>query len=78
MSKRLMRINSKDAFLKLEEGTEINAVLQNGRTYFGRLESVTPTHLFLVDTRGHQHEIFISDLYEIVFDRETVKTFAGH
>ena len=78
MSKRLVRLNPEIIFRKLENVTEleINAVLQNGRTYFGKIKSVTSDYVVLADTRDHVHRIAIADLYEIVYDMESIKAIA--
>ena len=70
MSKRLIRINPKDAFLKLKEftGTEVTAVLKDDRTYFGKLISINAQFLVISDTRGHLHQLELSALYEIIYD----------
>lgn len=75
MSKRLIRIYPKNVFDKLrnEIGLEVNAVMQNGRTYFGKIDSVTENHLNISDTRDHLHQLAISDLYEVVYDFENQK-----
>ena len=76
MSKRLIRLKPGVIFSKLGNitGLEVNAVLQNGLTYFGKIESVTIEHIILADARSHLHKIAISALYEIIYDREDVKT----
>jgi hypothetical protein len=75
MSKRLIRISSKDIFSSLENllKININAVMDNGNTHFGRLESFTKDHLLIRDTRNHAHNIPLPALYEIVYDAETAK-----
>ena len=75
MSKRLVRLNPEIIFKKLGNvtGLEVNAVLQNGRTYFGRIKSVTTDYIILTDTRDHLHKIAMADLYEIVYDMESIK-----
>ena len=77
MSKRLTRINKPEEFRKLEKasGIEINAVLQNGNTHFGRLQSVDNDFMIMKDMRSHTHKIAFSNLYEIVIDTESNKTF---
>ena len=72
MSKRLIRISSNDVFASLESllRTEINVVLDNGNTHFGKLESFDKAQLLLRDTRNHSHKIPLSGLYEIVYDAE--------
>ncbi len=70
MSKRLMRvqpdeIESKQGILQKQP---LNAVLFNGNTIFGRLIAIDAAQLILKDTRGHQHRIALSDLYEVVYD----------
>ncbi|MCF2487441.1 hypothetical protein [Dyadobacter sp. CY347] len=70
MSKRLIRISSKDIFASLEKllKIEINAVMDNGNTHFGKLESFTKENLLIRDTRNHAHLIPLPSLYEIVYD----------
>lgn len=70
MSKRLIRvqpdqIQSKQSLLQKQP---LNAVLSNGNTIFGRLISVDAAQLIIKDTRDHQHQIALSDLYEVVYD----------
>lgn len=76
MSKRLIRLNPGIIFTKLGNitGLKVNAVLQNGLTYFGTIESVTAEHIILADARSHLHNIAISALYEIIYDMEVIKT----
>jgi len=75
MSKRLVRIRPESAFITLENksGIEVNAVLQNGKTYFGILNSVTNEHLYMSDTRNHAHKIALPDLFEIILDVENIE-----
>ncbi|MCE7070954.1 hypothetical protein LZG74_11615 [Dyadobacter sp. CY327] len=70
MSKRLIRISSKNIFASLEKllKIEINAVLNNGNTHFGELESFTNESLLIRDSRNHTHLIPLPSLYEIVYD----------
>jgi hypothetical protein len=70
MSKRLIRIGSGKIHPALSGllSHEINAVLENGKTYFGRLLSFTADALKLTDYREHIHEIRLTELYEIVYD----------
>lgn len=77
MSKRLVRILPKDV-PKVEIGIEISAVLSNGCTYFGKIDSTTADFIFLKDARSHLHQIRISNLYEIVYDVEKVKSVIPH
>ena len=76
MSKRLVRIYPQNVFFKLEKaaGLEINAVMQSGRTYLGKITSVTIDSLIIKDTRNHSHKLSLSDLYEIVYDQDNDKT----
>lgn len=70
MSKRLIRINNKEVYPKLEKyiGAEMNVVLQSGSTHFGSLTSITPEHLIISDTRNHVHHLLLSDIYEVILD----------
>jgi small nuclear ribonucleoprotein (snRNP)-like protein len=70
MSKRLIRVTPSE--IKSKEGIlqkqPLNAILSNGNTVFGRLISIDAAQLVLKDTRNHQHQIALSDLYEVVYD----------
>ncbi|HEV7381807.1 MAG TPA: hypothetical protein VGN64_18550 [Dyadobacter sp.] len=70
MSKRLIRIQGADLPNKLDQlqNTEINVVLQNGITYFGKLQSFGPESLTILDKRDHVHLVPIDLVYEIVLD----------
>jgi hypothetical protein len=70
MSKRLVRISSKDIYSSLEKllKIQINAVMNDGNTHFGKLESFTKEQLLIRDTRNHMHQIPLPSLYEIVYD----------
>ena len=70
MSKRLIRVQPTEIKSKqnLLQKQPLNAVLSNGNTIFGRLISVDGAQLTIKDTRDHQHQIALSDLYEVVYD----------
>jgi hypothetical protein len=70
MSKRLIRIANKNIVPDLinHTGLELNAILQSGQTYFGKLIAITSDNLTLIDTRQHTHKLAIQDLYEVVYD----------
>jgi small nuclear ribonucleoprotein (snRNP)-like protein len=76
MSKRIVRISSAKIYPSLENliKKEINVVLQNGNTHFGKLASFTPEQLTLTDTRNHSHQLALSELYEIVYDLHSAGT----
>ncbi|MEO6282880.1 MAG: hypothetical protein ABIN80_13235 [Dyadobacter sp.] len=76
MSKRLVRISTANIFPALEKliKQEINVILQNGNTHFGKLASFTKEKLILTDTRNHSHQLTLSELYEIVYDHAVVPT----
>ncbi|WP_159466604.1 hypothetical protein [Dyadobacter sp. 3J3] len=75
MSKRLIRIASKNIASELTNlaGLNLNAILQTGNTYFGKLISVTNEHLTILDTRQHTHRLAIRDLFEVVYDQKNQK-----
>lgn len=70
MSKRLVRIASSDILSKLakSDGVELNAILQNGNTCFGKQVSIDANFLTMLDTRQHTHKLAIADIFEIVYD----------
>lgn len=74
MSKILVRIIPGNVFAELKQklGLEINAIMQNGNTYFGKIESVTAEHINITDTRNHAHRLALSDMYEIIYDRQNI------
>lgn len=75
MSKRLMRIRGSEIYPFSEKllGFDVNAVMQNGNTHFGKLESLTQNHLLIRDPRNHPHNLAVTDLYEIVYDAVQLK-----
>ena len=74
MSKRLTRISAGKLHPSLERliTHKINAVLSNGNTIFGKLISFGRDQITVEDTRGHSHQLLISELYEIVYDDQEV------
>lgn len=72
MSKRLFRIAAQAVYPYLDRllKVEINAVMRNGNTVFGKLDSFTKDHITLLDTRSHPHQLLLSDLFEIVYDSQ--------
>jgi hypothetical protein len=69
----MIRIKSGNVFSGLQnlKGTELNAVLIDGKTYFGKLLAVTTDLLTLVDSKQHHHQIPITGVYEIIYDYES-------
>lgn len=74
MSKRLVRIPTAKIFPALEKliKQDINVILQNGNTHFGKLASFTQDQLILTDTRNHPHKLALSELYEIIYALSSV------
>ena len=70
MSKRLIRIQGADAFNKLTGlvNTEINVVLKDGTTYFGKLQTISQDTVIIRDTREHIHTLPLGTIHEIVMD----------
>jgi len=70
MSKRLTRITSGHIYEELGNliGVKMTAISQNGKTCFGRLQSVSTDFVTIDDTRQHSHKLLISDLYEVIYD----------
>lgn len=74
MSKRLVRIFSPQLkeLLPSLMNRELNIVLYNGRTFFGRLEANNLQLLTLKDLRGHQHNFAFTDIQEVIYDQVSV------
>lgn len=70
MSRRLIRVQPAEA-PSIGIGTEINAVLQSGKTFFGKLTSASGHFLTLQDMRGVSHKIELHQLFEIILDPKT-------
>jgi small nuclear ribonucleoprotein (snRNP)-like protein len=70
MSKRLIRIKGTDACSKLAglSDTEINVVLRNGVTYFGKLQQINQNEVIIRDAREHIHILKTESVHEIVLD----------
>ncbi len=76
MSKRMIRIfspNITDSLPKLLN-QELHVVLYNGHTVFGRLKSFTAFCLLINDLRNHIHEIKLTDIEEIILDRQSTRS----
>jgi hypothetical protein len=73
MSKRLIRISVPSILDSLPGlmNQELNVVLYNGQTFFGRLVSFSTLGLRLCDLRSHMHEIELTDIEEIILDRSS-------
>lgn len=57
--------------LQNKKGLTLNAVLENGQTYFGTLSAVEQGFLIIKDTRDHTHKIPFADIYEVIYDFES-------
>jgi|AntAceMinimDraft_5_1070358.scaffolds.fasta_scaffold80739_2 hypothetical protein len=70
MSKRLIRVFAPQLTEQIPTliGLEVNVVLLDGNTAFGRLESSTTGDLVLRDLRNHKHPLLLSAIEEIVYD----------
>lgn len=70
MSKRLIRIPGTDSYNKLSrlQHNEIHVVLRNGVTHLGKLQSITPDTLTILDPRDHLHILSIDLVHEIILD----------
>jgi hypothetical protein len=75
MSKRLTRIAASHLPDELHKflDRKITAVLNDGKSYFGKLKSFTGTELTITDPRDHLHVLPLSWLYEIVYDKNVAK-----
>jgi small nuclear ribonucleoprotein (snRNP)-like protein len=70
MSKRMMRVQPVDLSQKYDKlkGTELNVVMTDDRTYFGKLEEIDSTALIIKDSRGYRHHLLLLQIYEIIYD----------
>lgn len=70
MSKRLIRIKPAELITAMSglQKFSINAVLSDGNTLFGKVNSISSDHFTLKDTRDHLHLVKFRDVYEIVYD----------
>lgn len=73
MSKRMIRLKPGQISEQLQnkQGLKLNAVLENGKTYFGTLSAVEQGFLIIKDTRDHTHQIPFSGIYEVIYDLES-------
>lgn len=74
MSKRLNRITTKNISSALADriGLELNAVAKNGNIHFGKLHAISDEYLTLLDARQHTHQLRIHDLFEVVYDAQSI------
>ncbi|CAG4992041.1 hypothetical protein DYBT9275_00881 [Dyadobacter sp. CECT 9275] len=71
MSKRIIRVSGKKIIPAVSKikGSMLTAVLSNGQTFYGKLDSWSENSLVLSDQRQHRHSFSINELYEVVFDQ---------
>ena len=72
MGKRLVRIFGKDIPARVKEliSIELNVVLKNKSTLHGTLTRLENNYLTIRDMRRRDHQLNLSDVEELVFDRE--------
>jgi len=72
MGKRLIRILGKDIPTRVKEliSIELNVVLKNKATIHGVLTKLENNSIIIKDMRLRDHQINLSDVEELVFDRE--------
>lgn len=73
MGKRLFRIFAKEIPSKIHTltGTELNLVLQNKKTYHGRILNTEGGEVVLQDFLHGMLRFRISDITEVVYDKES-------
>jgi antitoxin component of MazEF toxin-antitoxin module len=71
MAKRMVRIfpNAFYEELGLLVGREVNVILNNNQTIFGRVIGVESAHLLLQDLRFHRHRPHFDNIAEVLYDQ---------
>ena len=74
MGKRQTRIFSKNLIKSFPSiaGLEANIVLRNKTVFHGKLFQINEQNLFIKDLRLKQHKLLLSEIEEIVVDKETL------
>lgn len=72
MSKRLIRVFNPQLSESIPSlvGMEMNVVLLDGNTAFGRLESFSPDDIVLRDLRNHKHTMPLAAIEELIYDHK--------
>ncbi len=68
MGKRIIRVPATAEALAQLNGIQLNVVLRNGVTYFGRLVSQQNQELILEDGLLRQHRYPLEQIAEIIYD----------
>ena len=74
MGKRQTRIFSKDLVNKYSSiaGLEVNIVLRNKTVLHGRPVQIEQQTLIIKDLRSKTHKLQLSEIEEIIIDKETI------
>lgn len=74
MGKRQFRIGQKDLMAKADEllGQKVQVILEGNRVLTGLLQVLSSSELLLKDARFNLHRISPNDVWEVVYDRETL------
>lgn len=72
MGKRLYRILQKDILSKINslKDIELNVILSNNTTYLGYIVDSGQDYIRLKDTRNKILQFSISEIVEIIYDKE--------
>lgn len=68
MGKRIIRVPATAEALAQLNGIQLNVVLRNGVTYFGRLVKQQSQELILEDGLLRQHRYPLDQIAEIIYD----------
>ncbi len=73
MGKRQFRIFRKDIFAKKADlqGQEGHVIMENHVVIHGRIIEISANYLALQDPRLHIHNLELSQITEVVYDKET-------
>ena len=75
MGKRQFRIFNADLQKRqaeLLQQSEIQVILQNGKVLQGKITAFSPENLTLTDKRFHKHTLALTEVTEVVFDKESL------
>ena len=75
MGKRQFRIFNADLQNRQAEllnQSEIQVILQNGKVLLGKITAFSPEILTLTDKRFHNHQLAVTEVAEVVFEKESL------
>lgn len=74
MSKRLIRLSTTEVLANVTklQDRDVNVVVGNGQTYFGKFIGCSESILVMKDFRSHEHHLPVNSIEKIIYDQEAI------